>query len=93
MKKYFDQHMENSEFRAAVILAEVTAELASKIKKIRTESGMGQVELAEKLGIKQSQVSKCESAASATFTLRSLAKLADALDCTLEVSFRNNEKN
>lgn len=85
-KSFLDSQEEDLDFRAEMILAELAMNIAETIRDTRIQLNMTQVELANKIQIKQSQVSRYENTATARFTLNSLAKLADALDCTLTVS-------
>lgn len=85
-KSFLDSQDEDLDFRAEMILAELAMNIAESIRDNRVRLNMTQVELADKIQIKQSQVSRYENTATARFTLNSLAKLADALDCTLAIS-------
>ena len=53
-----------------------------RIKQIRTEQGMTQVELAEKTGLLQSQVSMIETGERG-LTVDKLKAIVAALDCTI----------
>lgn len=92
---YLDQlEQDSAEFRAQMIVAQLSMELAEIIKGIRISAGMSQKDLAIALETQQSRISKMESAADAHFTLMTLAKIADALDCTLKVELcKTNQPN
>ena len=90
-KSYLDQLQEESiEFRAQMTVAGLSMDLAEEIKELRMALGLSQTDLANLLETKQSRVSKMESAADAHFTLMTLAKLAEALKCTLKVQLQRN---
>lgn len=58
------------------------------LSEVRKWMKLTQVELAGRLGIKQSSVSSFEANTSA-MSLRSLQGVADGLGCDLEVTFKN----
>jgi transcriptional regulator with XRE-family HTH domain len=84
-KGLLDKNMEDFEFRAEVVLAEIAMEIARTLQDLRVKNGLSQAVLAERMQVKQSQISRYENTATATFTLKSLAKLADALECDLKI--------
>lgn len=63
--------------------------IALQIKALRQQRGWTQEELAEKAGLKQSQVSAMEQASFSSWTLRTLRKLAKAFDLALTVRFES----
>lgn len=60
--------------------------IGEKIKKVRTEKGLNQTELANLINSKQFVVSRIERTGIATTT--SLKKIAEALDCDLEIDLK-----
>lgn len=65
-------------------------ELIEKLINARLESNLTQKELAQKCGIKQSNISRLESGKSNP-TIRFLEKIADSLDCDLVIELRKRE--
>lgn len=65
-------------------------QLARKVRALRQERGMSQVELAEALGVGQSTIAGMErvSAGRSSFNLATLESLAWALDADLVVELR-----
>jgi transcriptional regulator with XRE-family HTH domain len=63
--------------------------IALQIKALRLQRGWTQRELAERAGLKQSQVSAMEQADHDTWTLKTLRKLARAFDLALNVRFES----
>ncbi len=61
-------------------------EVANLLRKTRERQGLTQQELARRLGRPQSMVARWESGEH-EFTLGTLARLAEALDCPLTVRF------
>jgi len=83
---HLDKMMENQDFRAEVILQGLYMDLAQSVQAIRMSRGLNQVDLAKLIGTTQSGVSRFENLSQCSFTLRSLARFADALNCELKVS-------
>jgi len=86
MKSNLDRIMENPDFRAELLLQGLYIEMAESIQAIRMSRGLNQVDLAKLIGTTQSGVSRFENLSQCSFTLRSLAGFADALNCELKVS-------
>lgn len=78
--------MENQDFRTEVILQGLYMDLAQSVQAIRMSRGLNQADLAKLIGTTQSGVSRFENLSQCSFTLRSLARFADALNCELKVS-------
>lgn len=83
---HLDKMMENQDFRAEVILQGLYMDLAQSVQAIRMSRGLNQADLAKLVGTTQSGVSRFENLSQCSFTLRSLARFADALNCELKVS-------
>lgn len=81
----FEEYKNDADFRAEMILAEIAMDLSEVIEQLRINRDLTQAQLAELINTKQSQVSRMENAATARFTLKTLAKISDALNCKLEV--------
>lgn len=63
------------------------ADVAEKIFTARTERGMTQQELAERIGTSQSAVARMEDADCGSYTYKTLRKIADAFGVGLRVEF------
>jgi transcriptional regulator with XRE-family HTH domain len=63
-------------------------EIAAEIIKARTKAKMSQAELAEKMGTKPAAISRLESPNYGKVSISTLKKIAQALDCTLQIKFR-----
>lgn len=83
---HLDKMMECPSFRAEVTVQGLYMDLAESIQAIRMEQGISQAELARAIGTTQSGVARFENTAQCSFTLRSLARIAEALDCKLQVT-------
>lgn len=66
---------------------EFYAAIAAQVANRRTELGLSQRELAELCGTTQSAIARFESAARPP-KLDTLIRIAEALDCVLDVTFR-----
>lgn len=86
MMNHLDKMMENQDFRTEVILQGLYMDLAQSVQAIRMSRGLNQADLAKLIGTTQSGVSRFENLSQCSFTLRSLARFADALNCELKVS-------
>lgn len=91
-KSLLDRQMSDIDFRADVMLAGLALDLAEQLEQLRFAQGMSQAQLAEKMKVKQSQISRYENTATASFTLKTLAKLADALGCDLAVGLNPKQR-
>jgi len=63
-------------------------EVARQLRLLRQAAQLGQAELAQKLETRQANISRWEREGYDGYTLRQLQRIADALDCDLEVSFQ-----
>ena len=63
--------------------------IAEKIKKLREARGWSQAELARRLGVSPQNLNN--KMKRDNFTENDLQKIAEALDCTLSVSFKLND--
>ncbi len=66
------------------------AEVAAKIYEIRTQAGLSQKELAQRVKTSQSVISRLEDADYRGHSLRMLERVAQALDCRLQIGFVPN---
>ena len=76
------------EFRKAFEEEDLPARLALQIAKLREAKGLTQRALARRLHISQQALSQLEDPSSAHYTLRTLQRLAAALDRRLVVELR-----
>lgn len=81
-----DSYKDDFDFRLETIIFEITEQISKKLK----DSNISQKQLAEKLGIKPSAVSKILNGKS-NFTLRTLLTLADALKVDLSVELKDTK--
>lgn len=77
-----------SMFKKVYAEEDLPARLAIQIAKLREEKGLTQRDLAKKLHISQQALSQLEDPSSARYTLRTLQKLAAALNRHLVVELR-----
>ena len=93
----FNEYLKNSleednELRREYEALQTEYELIEKLIKARLEANLTQKELAQKCGMKQSNISRLESGKSNP-TIRFLEKLANSLDCDLIIELRKREHN
>ena len=86
-KDYLKEELKNKEFKKAFNEEEVYASLAVQTANIRQEKGITQEELAKRLHTTQQTVSRLENLHNKSYSLRTLVKLARALDKGLRVEF------
>jgi len=71
---------------------EINQQIANQVKHLRTEKGLTQCQLGCLTGMKQSVIARIESGKiRPTVTVRTLEKIADALDLELCINWRENE--
>ena len=61
--------------------------IAAEIYRLRTKAGLSQKQLADKIGTTQSVISRLEEADYSGYSLTKLRKIANALNCRIEVNF------
>lgn len=86
-KDYLKDELKNKEFKKAFNEEEVYASLAIQTAKIRQEKGITQEELAKRLHTTQQTVSRLEDTHNKSYSLKTLIRLARALDKGLKVEF------
>ena len=79
--------LRDPEFRRHYQAYELPVRLAVEIAFLRRERKLTQAGLAKKMGVSQQFVARLENSSSTMPSLRTLAKLAEALDRRLHVSF------
>ena len=86
-KDYLRGELKNKEFKKAFNEEEVYASLAIQTANIRQEKGITQGELAKRLHTTQQTVSRLENIHNKSYSLKTLIRLAQALDKGLKVEF------
>lgn len=85
-RKYLEQQMNDPEFAAEYEAMQPEYEAIRAVIAARLESHMTQKELAEKTGIRQSNISRIESGASSP-TIETLARIAAGMGKQLKIDF------
>ena len=83
---------ENPNLQRLTEEARINAAVAQLIYAARTKSGLSQVELAERIGTKQSVVSRLEDADYEGHSLSMLHRIASSLGQCVEIRFRPSAK-
>ena len=86
-RKYLNEQMDNPEFAAEYEAVRPEYETIRVVIAARLECNMTQKELAEKTGIRQSNISRIESGASSP-TVDTLARIAAGLGKKLKIEFQ-----
>lgn len=86
-RKYLDKQMENPEFAAEYEAMQPEYEAIRAMIAARLESRMTQKELAERTGIRQSNISRIENGSSSP-TIETLARIAAGMGKQLKIEFR-----
>ncbi len=90
----YDRYIGNDPAREASFEEELAnAEVARKIYDLRTEAGLTQRELAERMGTKASVISRLEDADYDGHSLAMLKRVASALGKRLEIRFVTLKQN
>lgn len=76
------------EYRCAFFETKLADEVAHDLRRIREAHDMRQADLADKSGMKQAAISRIERSHSANWNIKTLLRLALALDCRLKVTFQ-----
>lgn len=87
LHKYLEKQMENPEFRAEHEATRIEFEVAKILIEARTSMNMTQKELAERSGIRQSNISRIEGG-NCCPTVATLQNLAKGLGKQLSITFR-----
>ncbi len=88
LKDMLRKQLRNPEFRRAYNEADLPARLAVQIARLREANGLTQQALARKMGVTQQALSLLENPSSARYTLRTLQRVAAALNRELVVQLR-----
>ncbi len=87
LQKYLKKQLENPEFHAEYAAGRQEFELARALVAARLAANMTQKELAEKSGVRQSNISRIENG-SCSPTVATLQALADGMGKQLTISFK-----
>ena len=87
LKHYIERQMNDPEFKAEHDASETEYQLTRSLIAARIASNMTQKELADKSGVRQSNISRIESG-SCSPTVATLQALAEGLGKKLVISFR-----
>ena len=85
-KEYLHERLRDPEFRREYEALGPRFELANALIKLRLAAGLTQAQLAERIGTKQEYVARIEGKPT-NITLKTLARLAGALNADLELRF------
>lgn len=92
LKDYLEKQLKDPEFRKEYEALEPEYQLAKSIIELRLKRGITQKELAEKIGTKQSGISRLESVNTrSNLSLSLLGRVAEALDAKLIVYIKPRE--
>ncbi|MEG1840998.1 MAG: helix-turn-helix transcriptional regulator [Raoultibacter sp.] len=86
LQKYLHKQLDDPAFAAAWERAYPEYEIMKLLAQARNEQGLSQAELAQRCGLKQSNISRLETGASSP-TLKTLEQLASGLGRKLEIRF------
>ena len=75
-------------FEDQLDITEQAWSIAQQISQLRQAAGLTQAQLAKKVATSQSNIARIEDANYASYTLKTLNKIAKALNAQLEVSFK-----
>ena len=87
LKRFIERQMNDPEFKAEYDASETEYQLTRSLIAARIASNMTQKELADKSGVRQSNISRIESG-SCSPTVATLQALAEGLGKKLVISFR-----
>lgn len=89
VKERLMRRFRDRRYRRAYIDAFTDASIATQIKVLREQRQLTQAALAELSGLKQSQISTFENEDNSSWTVKTLKKVAKALDLALVVKFES----
>jgi transcriptional regulator with XRE-family HTH domain len=87
LRQRLQTDLNDGEYRHAYADEHLNLSIGTQIKVVREERGMTQAELADKIGTKQTGISRLESANYAGWSIAVLRRVAKAFDLRLHVSF------
>ena len=83
---------DDSELLLQIALSNIAADISEQVYEARTERSLTQSELAEMVGTSQSAVARVENADYDGHSIRTLAKIARALELRLQVNFTEEDE-
>ncbi|MBI4595124.1 MAG: helix-turn-helix transcriptional regulator [Candidatus Tectomicrobia bacterium] len=89
LKDHIQEKMKDPEFKKAWEELDPEFELLESLIKAREKAGITQEELAQKIGTKQSVISRLEQGGFGKATLSTLKKIAEALDTKLVIKLES----
>ena len=81
------EEFKNKEYRTAYAEESLNTFIATQIKVLREQRGWSQEDLANISGMKQERISAIENVNYSSWSVKTLKRLAEALDLNLRVSF------
>jgi len=87
LKKYLEKQLQDEEFKKEYVALKPEYEAVRALIAARIERNMTQAELAEKTGIRQSNISRIENGTSSP-TIATLSRIAAGLGKELIIQFR-----
>lgn len=87
LRNRLKRQLRDKQFRHAYADEHLNLSIGTQIKAIREKQGMTQATLAEKIGTRQTGISRIESANYSRWSVAVLRRLAEAFDLRLRVSF------
>ena len=91
IKTKISEKLGDAEYRRKIFRGQAEDEIAMSIKALREKRNKRQVDLAKDSGMKQSAVSRIEQADYRGWSLKTLFRVADALDARLRITFEPSE--
>jgi transcriptional regulator with XRE-family HTH domain len=91
IKTKISEKLGDAEYRKRFFRGQAEDEIAMSIKALREKRKKRQVDLAKDSGMKQSAVSRIEQADYCGWSLKTLFRVADALDARLRITFEPSE--
>lgn len=86
------EKLRDEDYRRQFFLAEASAHIARQLVELRKLRGLSQTALAQKIGTKQSGISRVESADYSNWSFNTLRKIAEELDARLRVVIEPAER-
>lgn len=88
--RYLDEQLKDAGFRDRFERAGEAWDVAVKLAALRSEAGLSQKELAQKVGTSQQQISRLESPSYEGHSLSMLRRIAAVLGATVHVDIRRS---
>ena len=85
--KFYEKLQKDPGSRTELEKAGRALDIAMQIYSLRKKRGLSQKQLAELIEVKQSNIARLEDADYEGYSLKTLEKIAEALDATIDVTF------